>query len=93
MLIKKHDGFTTTLTAQEEKITTLEQLAQELLKQDHYASKEIAARSQGVVDRLERVKQAADARRRKLIESRNYQQWLGSVYEVRSWGPFRKKVS
>jgi len=37
-LIKKHDGFTTTLEAQREKITTLEQLCHALVAQDHYAS-------------------------------------------------------
>jgi len=85
VLIKKHDGFTTTLVAQEEKITTLEQLAQALLEQEHYASKEIRDRRQGVVDRLEKVKLSADARRRKLLESKNYQQFLGSVHEVMGW--------
>jgi len=82
VLIKKHDGFVTTLAAQEEKVTDLEKLAQALLEQDHYASDKIRSRCQGVVDRLTLVKQSADLRRRRLVESRNYQQFLGSVYEV-----------
>lgn len=81
-LIKKHDGFTTTLEAQAEKITTLEQLAQALLAQEHYASDQIKSRCKGVVGRMQKVKQAADQRRAKLIDSRNYQQFLGNVYEV-----------
>lgn len=81
-LIKKHDGFVTTLEAQGEKITTLEQLAQALLSQEHYASDTINSRYMGVIDRLARVKQAADVRRRKLVDSRFYQQFLSNVYEV-----------
>lgn len=71
-----------TLEAQAEKITTLEQLAQALLAQDHYASDLIKSRCNGVVGRMQKVQQAADQRRAKLIESRNYQQFLGNVYEV-----------
>ena len=40
-LIKKHHAFEKTLEAQEEKITTLEQLAQALLQQEHYASDQV----------------------------------------------------
>lgn len=56
-LIKKHDGFAKTLEAQEEKIDTLEQLAQALLAQEHYASDHIRRRCQGVLDRRDKVKQ------------------------------------
>lgn len=44
-LLKKHEGFDKTLEAQEEeKISTLEQLAQALLDQKHYAAKQIKDR-------------------------------------------------
>ncbi len=56
-LIKKHEGFAKTLEAQEEKIDTLEQLAQTLLAQEHYASDHIRSRCQGVLDRRDKVKQ------------------------------------
>jgi len=81
-LIKKHDGFTTTLEAQREKITTLEQLCQALLAQDHYASEQIKSRCDGVVDRMGRIMQLTESRRLKLLESRSYQQFLCNVYEV-----------
>ena len=82
-LTKKHDSFEKTLEAQEEKISTLEQLAQALLAQDHYASQEVRDRCQGVLDRRDRLKQAARARRTKLTDSHNYQMFLRNVYEVR----------
>ena len=81
-LLKKHDNFATSLEAQREKITALEQLTEELLAQDHYASEQIKARRQGVVDRMNRVLQTAESRRRKLTDSRNYQQFLANIYEV-----------
>jgi len=81
-LIKKHDGFTTTLEAQREKITTLEQLCQALLAQEHYASEHIKSRCDGVVDRMGRVVQMTESRRLKLLDSRSYQQFLCNIYEV-----------
>lgn len=81
-LVKKHDGFTTTLEAQREKISTLEQLCQELLVQDHYASEQIKCRCDGVVDRMVRITQLTELRRLKLLESRSYQQFLCNIYEV-----------
>ena len=83
-LTKKHDGFTTTLEAQREKITTLEQLCQALLAQDHYASDQIRSRCDGVVDRMGRVVEMTESRRLKLLDSRSYQQFLCNTYEVSS---------
>ena len=81
--MKKHDGFEKTLVAQEEKIDTLEQLAQALLAQEHYGSGQIKKRCQDVLERRDRIKETAAARRRKLEDSRNYQQFLRNVYEAR----------
>lgn len=81
-LVNKHEAFQKTLEAQEEKISTLEQLAQALLAQDHYASREVRERCDGVLQRRDRLKQAAQARAKKLQDSHNYQQFLRNVYEV-----------
>ena len=84
-LIKKHEAFALTLEAQEEKIDTLEQLAQALLAQEHYASDQIRGRCQGVLDRRDKVKQAAIQRNNKLHDSKNYQQFLRNTREVFAW--------
>ena len=89
-LIKKHDGFTTTLEAQREKITTLENLSQALLDQDHYASEQIKSRCDGVVDRMGRVIQMTESRRLKLLDSRSYQQFLCNIYEVHTYSVSQK---
>jgi len=80
--MKKHDGFTTTLEAQREKITMLEQLCQALLAQDHYAAEQIKSRCDGVTDRMDRIVQLTETRRLRLLESRSYQQFLCNIYEV-----------
>ncbi len=81
-LLKKHEAFEKTLQAQEEKIDTLEQLAQALLAQEHYASQQIKGRCDGVLERRNHIKEASAARRNKLVDSRNYQQFLRNVHEV-----------
>lgn len=81
-LLKKHEAFEKTLQAQEEKIDTLEQLAQALLAQEHYASQQIKGRCDGVLERRNNIKEASAARRNKLVDSRNYQQFLRNVHEV-----------
>lgn len=81
-LIKKHESFEKTLEAQEEKVNTLEGLAKALLDQGHYASKQIKSRCQGVLIRRDKVKQMAQARNKKLNDSKNYQQFLKSAKEV-----------
>ena len=80
--MKKHEAFEKTLEAQEEKITTLKQLADALLAQEHYASRQIETRCEGVIERRDRVKTCAVQRRKKLIDSLNYQQFLANMHEV-----------
>ena len=81
-LTKKHDGFEKALHAQEEKITTLNQLADALLAQDHYAEQQIKDRRAGVLDRNEKIAIASAARRERLEDSKNYQILLKNIFEV-----------
>ena len=83
-LLKKHASFEKTLSAQEEKISTLEQLAQALLAQDHYAAKEIRARCDKVLERYTRVKETTMSRRTKLDDAHHYQLYVRNIREVSS---------
>ncbi|KAK2186883.1 hypothetical protein NP493_185g03001 [Ridgeia piscesae] len=56
-----------------------------LLAQEHYASREIQTRCEGVIERRDRVKTCAVQRRKKLIDSLNYQQFLANMHEVMGW--------
>ena len=82
-LLKKHVAFEKTLEAQEEKIVTLEQLAQALLGQDHYAQQQIADRCDGVLRRRDHLKDLAAERQSRLQDSRNYQLLLHNIDEVK----------
>ena len=63
---------------------TLEQLAQALLGQDHYAKQQIKDRCDGVLKRRDHLKELAVERGNKLQHSRSYQLLLNNIDEVRS---------
>lgn len=81
-LIKKHKNFENTLEAQQDKIETLQQLSQALLSQDHYAKDQIVTRKDVVLERHEKVRHATENRKKKLEDSKNYQQFLQNLFEV-----------
>ena len=61
---------------------TLEQLAQALLGQDHYAKQQIKDRCDGVLKRRDHLKELAVERGNKLQHSRSYQLLLNNIDEV-----------
>ena len=63
---------------------TLEQLAQALLGQDHYAKQQIKDRCDGVLKRRDHLKELAVERGNKLQHSRSYQLLLNNIDEVSS---------
>ncbi|GFO34699.1 spectrin beta chain, non-erythrocytic 5-like, partial [Plakobranchus ocellatus] len=84
-LMKSHEGFEKTTRAQEDRIEALRQLASDLCEDSHYATDEINSRCQTVLSRRNRMWEASAARRKKLVDSRNYQLFLRNLYEVSSW--------
>ncbi|CAL1542371.1 unnamed protein product [Lymnaea stagnalis] len=84
-LMKKHDNFEKTTKAQEDRIEELKQFASDLCAGSHYASDEITSRCQAVLNRRKRMWELSEARRKKLIDSRNYQLFLRNLYDVSGW--------
>ena len=84
LLLRKHEDFEKTLTAQMSRVEDLEKFALDILSDHHYDSQAITQRLQGVISRRDRLKEAAAARRKKLHESRQLHQLLRNMYEV-SW--------
>lgn len=80
--MKKHDGFEKTTKAQEDRIEDLKQFASDLCADNHYATDEINARCQAVLNRRKRMWEMSQARKKKLVDSRNYQLFLRNLYEV-----------
>lgn len=84
-LQKKHEGFVRTTQKQVDKIEDLKQFAENLKSHDHYAADEITERCQEVVNRCNAFWEHCEARKKKLIDSRNYQLFLRNMYEVTGW--------
>ncbi|XP_064623906.1 spectrin beta chain, non-erythrocytic 2-like isoform X3 [Lineus longissimus] len=84
-LLKRHDAFQKTVSAQEEKVDALETFCDQLVNDDHYASEEIKTQCRVVLERRMRLKQSCVTREKKLKDSRKYQQYLRTIYEVTGW--------
>lgn len=82
-LLRKHETFEKTLAAQAGRVEELEQFTIELLANNHYDTAGITQRLQAVCARRDRLKESALARRRRLQESHQLQQFLRNMYEVR----------
>ncbi|PSN40703.1 hypothetical protein C0J52_13751 [Blattella germanica] len=84
-LLRKHEDFEKTLAAQAGRIEELERFAVELIADHHYDTAGITQRLQAVCSRRDKLKESAMARRKRLQESRQLQQFLRNMYEVEAW--------
>lgn len=85
VLIKKHEDFDKAINAHEEKIATLQTLADQLIAQEHYASKPIDEKRNQVLDRWKHLKDALIEKRSKLGESQTLQQFSRDADEIENW--------
>jgi spectrin alpha len=83
-LIKKHEDFDKAINSQEEKIATLNNLADQLIGK-HYASSQIADKRDQVLDRWSHLKEAMIVKRSKLGESQTLQQFSRDADEIENW--------
>ncbi|CAD5123350.1 DgyrCDS11708 [Dimorphilus gyrociliatus] len=84
-LIKKHEAFSQTLHAQKDKIASVEQLADAILKETHYAHDQVVARKEGVLKRFDRVKELCLSRKDKLEKALIYEQFVRNMYDIEVW--------
>ncbi|XP_053988880.1 spectrin alpha chain isoform X1 [Hylaeus anthracinus] len=84
-LIKKHEDFDKAINAHEEKIATLQTLADQLIAAEHYAAKPIDERRCQVLDRWKHLKDALIEKRSKLGESQTLQQFSRDADEMENW--------
>lgn len=85
VLIKKHEDFDKAINAHEEKIATLQTLADQLIGQEHYASKQIDDKRNQVLNRWKHLKDALIEKRSKLGESQTLQQFSRDADEIENW--------
>ncbi|XP_033104188.1 spectrin beta chain-like [Anneissia japonica] len=84
-LIKKHDGIDKTLDNQRDKMIELQTFSEDLIKSDHYESATIKRRTEMVLGRRDNLFKISNRRRDNLKQSRQLQELMGSIYEVKSW--------
>lgn len=84
-LIKKHEDFDKAINAHEEKIGTLQSLADQLIGREHYASQPIDDKRNQVLNRWRDLKEALIEKRSKLGESQTLQQFSRDADEIENW--------
>ncbi|XP_003743041.1 spectrin alpha chain [Galendromus occidentalis] len=84
-LIKKHEDFDKAISAQEEKIATLCNLADKLISAEHYAAEDIDAKKKQVLNRWAHLKDALIVKRSQLGESQTLQQFSRDADEIENW--------
>uniref|UniRef100_A0A3B5KSW7 Spectrin alpha, non-erythrocytic 1 n=1 Tax=Xiphophorus couchianus TaxID=32473 RepID=A0A3B5KSW7_9TELE len=84
-LLKKHEDFEKSLSAQEEKITALDEFATKLIQNSHYAKEDVATRRDALLNRRNALHERAQARRAALEDSFHLQQFFRDSDELKSW--------
>ncbi|XP_073456177.1 spectrin alpha chain, non-erythrocytic 1 [Aquarana catesbeiana] len=84
-LLKKHEDFEKSLSAQEEKITALDEFATKLIQNKHYAMDDVATRRDALLSRRNTLHERALYRRTQLADSFHLQQFFRDSDELKSW--------
>ncbi|XP_066294858.1 spectrin alpha chain, non-erythrocytic 1-like isoform X6 [Branchiostoma lanceolatum] len=84
-LIKKQEDFEKSLAAQEEKINALNDFANKLIENNHYASDDVAAKRDALLTRREDLLKRSTARHTVLEDSYRLQQFQRDADEVKAW--------
>nr|BAE91477.1 unnamed protein product [Macaca fascicularis] len=84
-LLKKHEDFEKSLSAQEEKITALDEFATKLIQNNHYAMEDVATRRDALLSRRNALHERAMRRRAQLADSFHLQQFFRDSDELKSW--------
>uniref|UniRef100_A0A452V9S3 Spectrin alpha chain, non-erythrocytic 1 n=1 Tax=Ursus maritimus TaxID=29073 RepID=A0A452V9S3_URSMA len=84
-LLKKHEDFEKSLSAQEEKITALDEFATKLIQNNHYAMDDVATRRDALLSRRNALHERAMGRRAQLADSFHLQQFFRDSDELKSW--------
>ncbi|XP_004415736.1 PREDICTED: spectrin alpha chain, erythrocytic 1 [Odobenus rosmarus divergens] len=92
-LLQKHDDFEEAFTAQEEKITTVDNNAKKLIDSDHYDSENIAALRDSLLARRDALRKRAATRRKLLEDSWLLQKLYEDSDDLKNWINKKKKLA
>ncbi|EDO49575.1 predicted protein [Nematostella vectensis] len=84
-LLKKHEDFVKTLTAQEEKVRSLADMAKTIIHARHQARDWVASRAESVINRRDNVKNQASDRQKALLTSQVLQNFIRDADEFGGW--------
>ncbi|KAJ7373044.1 hypothetical protein OS493_014188 [Desmophyllum pertusum] len=85
MLLKQQENFEKTLSAQEEKLHSLSDMANSLMEASHRDRQWISKRKDEVLKRRQNVKQLATKRRQALLQSQLLQNFKRDTQEFEAW--------
>ena len=92
-MIKKHDNFEKTMIAHQEKINALDEFAQRLIENNHYASDDIEQLRQAFLLRRNDLLERARQRRHLLQDAYRYHQFLIDYDDQKFWIVEKLKMS
>lgn len=84
-LIKKHEDFDKAINGHQEKIAALQVLADQLIAQEHYASKLIDDKRMQVLERWRHLKEDLIEKRSRLGDEQTLQQFSRDADEIENW--------
>ncbi|CAJ0961934.1 unnamed protein product, partial [Mesorhabditis belari] len=84
-MIRRHQDFMTTMTANDEKLDPLISFGNQLAGSGHYAADKIHKKTSNIGERREANREKAKARLQKLNDALGLQQFLSDCEELREW--------
>ena len=84
-LLKRHDNFMATMTAQEDRMSTFNEMAKKLLDAGHYASTSIEEKRKQVNHVRAAVKERASQRNQLLLDALAFQEFKANADEFITW--------
>jgi spectrin alpha len=92
-MIKKHEDFEKSLSAQEEKIKALDEFATKLIEGQHYAAEDVAEKRALLLHRRSELQDKSAQRRIALEDALNYHQFDCDCNETKGWLNEKLKVA
>ena len=90
--LKRHEDFSATLTAQEERVGALVEMANRLVDAGHFSSDTIQDRRDKVVEARQKLKDNSAKKRGELDESKLFQEFRTEVGEMKNFVADKRKL-
>ena len=92
-ILKRHNDFENSVAAQDKVLRTFSDNGEKLITQNHYDAKYIAERRDQVLERRAALKNLAQARRRALQASKDYQKFSAEADDLNAWLIDKMKIA